>query len=294
MEGKADLHMHSTYSDGAYPPQELVGRMKAAGVGVVSLTDHDSVGGIEEAAAAGKDSGVEVIPGIELSATLDRREVHILGYFIDYHNEKFLEALVLFREYRLKRAERIVSKLNSMNIPLSLDSVLEQAGEGAVGRVHIANAMVNDGHADTFNQVFNKYIGEGRPAFERKFEMTPQQTVTLIAEAGGISVLAHPGRSIDEKQLLQIIDGGIDGIEVVHPSHSPDLVEHYRKIVNEYFLVESGGSDYHGGLRDDDHVLGRVNVPFETVETMRQRVFPRSSHDGPGRIPTKNPHAEHH
>jgi predicted metal-dependent phosphoesterase TrpH len=163
-----------------------------------------------------------------------------------------------------------------MNIPLSMDSVLEQAGEGAVGRVHIANAMVNDGHADTYSQAFSRYLGDGRPAYERKTEVTPEQTIKLIAEAGGISVVAHPGKMLEEQDLARLIEAGLDGIEVVHPSHSYDTVQFYRKVVNEYFLVESGGSDFHGGARGDENNIGRVTIGVECVGEMRQRLFSRT------------------
>jgi predicted metal-dependent phosphoesterase TrpH len=276
VAGKADLHMHSHHSDGAFAPAEVVKKAHAAGISIVSITDHDTVNGIEEARQAAEQLNIEVIPGIELSAFIDDREIHILGYFINPAHERLLESLVGYREQRLRRAERIVSKLNKMNIPLSMDSVLEQAGEGAVGRVHIANAMVNDGHADTYSQAFSRYLGDGRPAYERKTEVTPEQTIKLIAEAGGISVVAHPGKMLEEQDLARLIEAGLDGIEVVHPSHSYDTVQFYRKVVNEYFLVESGGSDFHGGARGDENNIGRVTIGVECVGEMRQRLFSRT------------------
>lgn len=276
MAGKADLHMHSLHSDGALAPAEVVKLARAAGITTISLTDHDTVNGVEEARRTGAELGVEVIPGIELSALIDDREIHILGYFINPSHERLLESLVNFREQRLRRAERIVSKLNKMNIPLSMDSVLEQAGDGAVGRVHIANAMVNNGHADTYSQAFSRYLGDGRPAFERKAEVSPEETIRLISEAGGISVVAHPGKILEEQDLARLIEAGLDGIEVIHPSHSNDLVQFYKKVANEYFLVESGGSDFHGGARNDENNVGRVTVGLEYVEEMRQRLFSRS------------------
>ena len=187
-------------------------------------------------------------------------------------NDHLLESLTVFREERLKRVERIVDKLNRMNIPLTVESVLANAGTGAVGRPHVANALVNGGHASSYQQAFNKYIGEGRPAYEKKSVVSPEETVRLIADAGGLSFLAHPGRSIDEKTLTHLIASGLDGIEVVHPSHSPELVKYYRGIVSQYYLLESGGSDFHGGLKNDDQQFGQVNIPLSSVDAMRHRL----------------------
>ncbi|HEY6190782.1 MAG TPA: PHP domain-containing protein [Bacteroidota bacterium] len=273
METKADLHLHTTYSDGALSPYELIKKARGAGLDIISITDHDSVGAIEEAVAIGKEFDLEVIPGMELSANLDQLEVHILGYFMDYRNKSLLESLAVFREKRLRRAERIVGKLNRMNIPLNIETVLANAAGNAIGRPHIATAMVNEGHAESYRQAFSKYLGDGRPAYERKEEFSPEETVRLIASAGGLSFLAHPGRSLNDTLLARLIDSGLDGIEVIHPSHTPELVSYYRGIVNEYCLMECGGSDFHGGLKGDDEIIGRFGISSAAVDIMRRRLF---------------------
>lgn len=274
MNLTADLHTHTTKSDGALTPVQLVQKAKTVGLRIMSITDHDSVNGLDEAIELGSKEGIEIIPGTELSATYNGIEIHILGYFVDHHSQPLLNSLTLFREERLKRVMRIVEKLNKLKVPLTVESVLEHAQGAAVGRPHVANALVNGGHATSYQQAFNKYIGEGRPAFEKKSDVTPEQTIKLIAEAGGLSFLAHPGRSIEEETLIHLIKAGLDGIEVIHPSHTPQLVEHYRGIVNEYCLLESGGSDFHGGLKGDDQLFGRIGLPAEKVEIMRNRLFP--------------------
>ncbi len=273
MDGRADLHTHTTYSDGTLSPYELVKKSKHAGLNIISITDHDTVDGIDEAIEVGKELDVEVIPGVELSASLNDMEVHILGYFIDYKNKALLDALAVFRLERLRRAERIVGKLNKMNVPLTMESVLANTSGGAVGRPHIATALVNEGHAESYKQAFNKYIGNGRPAFEKKTQFSPVETVKLIAEAGGLSFLAHPGKWLEDELLIQLIKSGLDGIEVVHPSHSHELVEYYRGVVNEYCLLESGGSDFHGGMKGDDDALGKIGVPISVVDMMRRRLI---------------------
>ena len=272
MNGRADLHTHTIHSDCALSPYDLIKKAKSVGLNIISITDHDSVSGIDEAIDIGKEFDVEVIPGVELSATLNDVEIHILGYFVDFRNEALRDALAGFRDERLKRAERIVNKLNSMNIPLTMESVLANSSGGAVGRPHIASALVNGGHAESYRQAFNKYIGNGRPAYEKKREFSPVETVKLIAACGGLSFLAHPGRSVEDTLLFQLINEGLDGIEVVHPSHSPELVKYFRGIVAEYCLLESGGSDFHGGMKGDDHIFGQVGIPLATVDIMRSRL----------------------
>lgn len=273
MVGKADLHTHTTHSDGALLPDALVKKAKTVGIQIISITDHDTVNGIDEAIKTGKDIGVEVIPGVELSANVDSIEIHILGYFIDHHNAGLLDYLKMFRDQRLKRAERIVNRLNKINIPITLNSVLEQAGIGSVGRPHIAATLVNEGHVRSYRQAFSKYLCDGCPGFEKKMDCPPEEILNLIASAGGLSFLAHPGRTFDDQLLVHLIEAGLDGIEVIHPSHSAHLTTFYRGIVSEYYLLESGGSDYHGGLRDDEYVFGQISVSGENVDTMRRRLY---------------------
>ena len=164
LEAKADLHTHTIHSDGALSPRELLAKAKSVGLHTISITDHDTVNALLDPFPGADEFGVDVIPGVELSTSLNGSEIHILGYFIDIRNTILLESLSVFREERLKRVERIVDKLNRMNIPLTVESVLAHAGTGVVGRPHVANALVNGGHATSYQQAFNKYIGEGRPA----------------------------------------------------------------------------------------------------------------------------------
>ncbi len=274
---KADMHMHTTYSDGIFSPYEVVKKCKQRGLSVISITDHDSVDAFPDAIEYGKEFGVEVIPGVELSALVDDRDVHILGYFLDYTNKRLLEYLEFFRRERVKRAERIVAKLNNINVPLTIESVLERAGHGAVGRPHIASAMVEEGYIETYHQAFEKFIGNGGPAFEKKFQLTLKDAIQLISSSGGLSFLAHPGRFTTEELLHQTIRSGLDGIEVIHPSHQPSHTSYYRGVVNEYFLLESGGSDFHGGKKNDDEVLGNFYIDESRVNMMKHRLFSGNS-----------------
>jgi hypothetical protein len=272
MDGKADLHMHTTYSDGTLTADELLQRAKEVGLTTISITDHDNVGAVEGAINAGKALGIEVIPGVELSAMVGEQDIHILGYFLDHKSQSLLDYLAFFRIERVRRAERIVGKLNDLKIPLKIESVLEQAGAGSVGRPHIANALLEEGLTDSYNEAFSKYIGFGKPAYQKKFQVSPQAAIELISSAGGLSFVAHPGNSIDEKVLLSLIHDGVDGIEVIHPSHSPERVSHYSGIVSEYFLLASGGSDFHGGKRSDYDSLGQFYITQRHVEMMRRHL----------------------
>ncbi len=271
---RADLHLHTAYSDGANSPRDIVDKARAAGIFTISITDHDNVGGLDEAVEYGKSVGVEVIPGLELSAAMGEKDVHILAYFIDHKNRNLLDYLSFFRYERLKRAERIVEKLNRINIPITFESVQEQAGIGSLGRPHIASAMMEEGFIDTYHEAFAKYIGVGGPAYEKKFQLSPEEAIRLIAAAGGLSFLAHPGKYTSELELALLIKAGLDGIEVVHPSHNEARQEHYRGVVSQYFLLESGGSDYHGGKRNDDAAFGTFWVPIHVVHAMKKRLFP--------------------
>lgn len=264
--------MHSVYSDGSLTAGDLVRRAKRVGLASISITDHDNTAAIGEATEIGLEIGVEVIPGVELSARVDSSEVHILGYFFDFHAPELLDYLSQCRNDRVRRAERIVEKLNGMNVPLKLEAVLDQAGSGSVGRPHIAHALVEEGLAESYSEAFYKYIGYGRPAYEEKPQISPREAISLIASAGGLSFVAHPGKSLDETVLLELIRSKVDGIEVIHPSHSADLVQHYRGIVNEYCLLESGGSDFHGSTHSGADPFGKFSISEECVEMMRRRL----------------------
>lgn len=276
MKQKVDLHMHSHHSDGFFSPEDVVKKASEKGLDVISFTDHDSINSLKEAIKAGKKYGVEIIPGVEISTDISDREIHILGYFIDPKNQELEHYLSFFREERLKRAARIVSKLNSLGINITLDDVVDKAGNGAVGRPHIAHAMKEKGAISSYFEAFNKYIGNGGPAYERKVHVSPQSAFKIISDAGGLSFIAHPG-NLPEYIIKELIDAGVDGIEVVHPSHLPHKVKYYRGIVNEYFLLESGGSDFHGGDRNDEDNLGKYFINVSAVDAMRTRLLRNSA-----------------
>jgi predicted metal-dependent phosphoesterase TrpH len=276
MNSKIDLHIHTTHSDGFYSPTEVVRKAKEKGLEVISITDHDNLSGIAEAISAGKEIGVEVVPGVEISSDVRDKEVHILAYYIELDNKELERYLTFFREERIKRAVRMVKRLNSLGFPLTINDVMDKASNSAVGRPHIAQAMLERGFVSTYYEAFNKYIGNGCPAFEKKVHLSPQSAFKIISDAGGLSFIAHPGY-MPEVLLKEIIEAGVDGIEVIHPSHSPQQTKFYRGIVNEYFLLDSGGSDFHGGKREDEPNLGKYYTTPAALEAMRKRLLRNSA-----------------
>ena len=276
MSMKIDLHMHTTYSDGAFSPTELVLKAKEVGLDVISITDHDSVNGLKEAMAVGKEIGIEVIPGLEISTDLDEKEIHLLAYFIDIDNDELQKYLSFFRDERLHRAKRIVQKLRNLGFSITIDDVIDHAQNSAIGRPHIAYAMVNLGLINNYYEAFEKYIGDYGPAFERKIHVSPQSATKLISDAGGLSFIAHPGY-MKESILTDLIKAGIDGIEVIHPSHSENQINFYRGIVNQYCLLEVGGSDFHGGKKEDGNSLGKYLISPNNLEAMRNMLHKNSA-----------------
>lgn len=276
MSMKIDLHMHTTYSDGAFSPTELVQKAKEVGLDVISITDHDSVNGLKEAIAVGKEIGIEVIPGLEISTDLDEKEIHLLAYFIDIDNDELQKYLSFFRDERLHRAKRIVQKLRNLGLSITIDDVIDHAQNSAIGRPHIAYAMVNLGLISNYYEAFEKYIGDYGPAFERKIHVSPQSATKLISDAGGLSFIAHPGY-MKESILTDLIKAGIDGIEVIHPSHSENQINFYRGIVNQYCLLEAGGSDFHGGKKEDGNSLGKYLISPNNLEAMRNMLHKNSA-----------------
>ncbi len=268
MDAIADLHTHSIFSDGANSPCDLIKLAKEKNLKAIAITDHDSVSGIPEAIECGKIHDVEIIPGLEISADLHDKEIHLIGLFIDFNNDELQNYLKFFRNEREKRAERIIKKLASLNVDISMDEIFEEAKNSAIGRPHIANILFRKGYVEDYFDAFNKYLGDYAPAFERKIHVSLKSAIKIINDAGGLAILAHPGK-IEEETLLQIIKSGIDGIEVVHPSHTTFLEKFYHGITEQYCLLASGGSDFHGGIKEDDDNFGKFVVKYDFVQEMK-------------------------
>lgn len=278
---RADLHLHSTYSDGVHSPRHLVELAGVAGLCALSITDHDDVQSVGEAHATGQELGVEVIAGVELSTVERGIELHLLGYFIDPQCPQLIEYLRFFQEERLKRAHKIVALLRQVGCPVSLESVMRHSAKGSVGRPHIAQAMVECGFVSSAGEAFALYLSQDRPAFVPKYKIAASEAIALIAAAGGLSFVAHPGGNVPDDLILTLIKQGLQGVETVHPRHSPADVYHYRTLVARHGVLEAGGSDFHGFPHEES--LGTYAVSHVAVRRMRQlvTVSARNCQDAP-------------
>lgn len=258
-----DLHMHSTASDGSRPATEVVEAAARARLAAIALTDHDTLAGVPEAQKAGERLGVRVVPGVELSAH-ERDEVHMLGLHIS-RSEVLEERLAGYREARRTRAERIVRRLNDLGVPVTMEGVLEHAGSGAIGRPHVARAIISLGRARDQREAFDRWLGFGRPAYVEKEYLAVRDAIELVHAAGGIAVLAHPGASATRARLESLRALGLDGVEVRHPSHTADDIARIGALADELELLPSGGSDWHGAS-EGTRTIGCMNVPGSWLE----------------------------
>ncbi len=264
--------MHTTASDGALTPPELVREAKARGLECIAVTDHDSTDGIEEAMAEGERVGVHVIPGIEMSTDIPRAEVHILGYYLKYRDAEFQGILQQLRDGRRERAERIVGKLADMGVVIPWERVQEVAGQGSVGRPHIAQVMVETGYVSSMVEAFTNYIGRNAPAYVERYKLTPMEAVGLIRKVYGLPVLAHPGEVVSLDTLLpQLISAGLVGMECYYGDYSPEAVEGLLALADEHGLIPTGGTDFHRveGLDHGPHHPGDTWVPWESVRRLK-------------------------
>ncbi len=268
MDNSVDLHLHSTCSDGSFTPAEVVHHAADLGLRVIGLTDHDSVAGVPEAIQVAQGFGIEVVPGCEFSAQADGRDVHLLGYHIDIDSPELQEAIQLFQDARRERAERMVRKLNGLGVKLRIDQVLVKSGTAAIGRPHVADALVEEGFVFSADEAFHKFLGYSKPAYEEKYRMTPSEAVDVIHRAGGLASLAHPGIYRQDDLIPELVAAGVDAIEVRHVKHGPSDVRRYEEVAERYGLLPTGGSDCHGDGRGNA-VMGTVDVPLAYADGLR-------------------------
>jgi len=270
-----DLHAHSTASDGSRGPGDVVREAKRVGLSALALTDHDTVGGVEEATAVGATLGVRVVAGVELSAVEGDLETHILGLHLADTRE--LETrLVDLREMRRSRAERMVTRLNELGVRIELTAVLEQAAGGAIGRPHVARALIAEGWATDFRDAFDRYLGNGKPGYVPKDKLGVREAIGLIHRTGGLAILAHPAQAGTRDRVAAFVDQGIDGLEVRHPSHSAEDTMRLMALVDHFGLVPSGGSDWHGAA-EGPRMLGMMRVPVDFLSRQDVRIGARAA-----------------
>lgn len=267
--GYADLHLHTNRSDGHCSPRELIDKCVSHGLRAISIVDHDDISALNEAVEYGRQCGIEVIPGVELSVSFRMHDLHILGYAFDYRNAELVGYLDFFKKERVKRARTTVEKLAELGMPISFDAVLKEAGSGTVGRPHVAHVLLEEGYVHSFQEAFNRYLGDGKPGNVKKYKMEIDRALKLISQAGGVSSIAHPGLQLTHEDTLEIIKAGIDGIEVVHPRHNEEATSFFSNLASENGLLGTGGSDYHGSEKGDG-VLGKYKVPYEAVTKLKE------------------------
>lgn len=269
-----DLHSHSTASDGAYAPAVVAREAHKAGLAAIALTDHDTTAGLAEAQAEADALGIRLVPGIELSAVENDHETHILGLHLG-STAPIDAKLAELREMRRARAAKIVEMLNANGVRITFDSVLEQAGSAAIGRPHVARALIAEGWAVDSRDAFDRYLAAGRPGFVPKEQLSVRDAIALIHAAGGIAIVAHPGQQGTRERIELMAKDGLDGVEVRHPGHSGEDISRLMALVEHFGLVPSGGSDWHGvpGPR----TLGAMKVPIEWLHWQDERAKARNA-----------------
>jgi predicted metal-dependent phosphoesterase TrpH len=274
MEPYVDLHVHTDYSDGSLSPRDVVQRAKEAGFKAIAIADHDEVGGVTEAIWAGHSHDLEIVPAVELTSGCDGKEIHLLGYFVDHHNQSLRENLKHFRYERFKRMEKMIVILRELGLKINLEAVRRIAGHGSLGRLHLARTLFKQNVVSTVQEAFDIYIGVGKPAYVEKPRLDVSEAITLITSTGGIPVLAHPKLARVDKSIPELVSLGIRGIEVFYTKHAPEDVDKYLAIASKYDLLVTGGSDCHGEIKDS-MLLGSVKMPYRYLATLREHAAPR-------------------
>ena len=268
--GRYDLHTHTTASDGVYAPRELIRLSKEAGLAGIAVTDHDTFGGLDEAAEAGREFAVEVVPGVELTSYAGKTEVHVVGLFVDPGSDaEAVEKVASLRSRRRKRMLEMIAKLDKMGVHVEPEDVMALAPDDAsVGRPHLATALVSAGHVADASEAFDRYIGNTSPVYVPKARLEPEEAIRLVKRLGGLPIFAHPAVSKLDGRLPEFKDVGLGGIEVWHPRHGPSDIERYSRLAETHGLVPSGGSDFHGPGRTEAP-LGCFKIGREVLDALK-------------------------
>jgi len=265
----ADLHIHTHYSDSTSSPLEVLKDAKKNEIACIAITDHDTIDGIKPTIKAAKEFNIEVIPGVELSAEMEGRDIHILGYMFDYDDQTFINHLKDMQSSRLKRMEKMIKKLKGLGIDgIKMDEVCALAKSDAVGRPHLATIMIEKGVVSDYREAFNSYLADWAPAYVPKFKQTPIEAIKMIHDAKGVAVLAHPFITKVDELIVQFVAAGLNGIEVYYPNISKKITEYYRNIADKYQLIATGGSDAHGKAKKNTYV-GKTKTPYSVVEDLK-------------------------
>ena len=283
--GNIDLHLHTTASDGVMTPSGIVNYAKSKGLVAIAITDHDTIEGLEEGFLEGERIGLEVIPGIEISAEHSPGSMHLLGFFIDIHDPILKERLGYLQRARAERNPRMAEKLNKLGIDITFDEVLKASGGGQVGRPHFAQVLIEKGYVRNFQEAFDRFLKKGASAYVEKMRFSAEESIQFINEANGVAVLAHPntlqlnGYSELENLILRLVKTGLRGIEAYYPEHSALEVAQYKTLAERHGLLVTGGTDYHGIEKNGLDIgvgRGEMKLPYSIVENLKaaRRPFP--------------------
>jgi 3',5'-nucleoside bisphosphate phosphatase len=287
MAGRVDLHSHTTASDGALAPRDLVRLAARQRVDVLAVTDHDSTDGLPEAMEEAAHHGIEIVPGLEINCDVPGSEIHVLGYLMRWREEWFQDFLREQRAERAARVHRIVERLTELGMPLTADEVFAICQEGSPGRPHVAQAMVKRGYVKSVREAFDRWLHAGGPASVPRRRLTPVEAVQVIRKAGGVPVLAHPGLAQRDEMIPELVEAGLAGIETYYPEHSVKQIDAYRATCARLNLVATGGSDYHGTHTGRATTVGGAHVPPEVWPALKEKARelrdPGESGQRPGR-----------
>ncbi len=277
-----DLHMHSNFSDGSDSPTQLVEKAKQLGLTAIALTDHDTIDGIPEFLEAGERLGIHTVPGVEISVDTklpNNGHMHMLGLFIDPKGKKLKETLDYLRTQRNLRAEKIIRKLNELGVNITLEELLEEAGEGSIGRPHVAKILVRKGVVGSIQEAFDIYLAKGKPAYMDKVKLGEEDAIQMIHDAGGFAILAHPHLmnypTFEEarERIMQLREIGLDGFEIYYSTMPEEYTRGLIELAQAEGFVVSGGSDYHGANKDNIEMgtgLGNLSVPDEIYWNLKE------------------------
>lgn len=266
-----DLHTHTTASDGTVTPQDLIKLAADIGLTAVGITDHDTVSGLPDALKASSGTGIEVVPGVELSTVWNDKEIHILGYYIDWHNDQLVSFLENMRQERRRRNYQMIGRLQELGYDLSVAEVEERVAGESMGRPHIAAALAQKGLVPSAEEAFNKLLSRGRAAYIPRAKVPPARAIKIILAAGGVPVLAHPGLSGADSIIRELIDEGLQGIEAYYPWHDPISTNYYLELAARHNLVVTGGSDFHGPQGGSHAELGACQVSEAELNMLLRR-----------------------
>ncbi len=275
--GKADLHIHTTASDGNSTPTEIVKLASEQKLDVISITDHDSIAGLEEAMDAAEKLGIEVIPGTEITASYEKREAHLLAYGFETDNPNFQKLMMGHRKARVDRGKWILDKLSREGLDLDIDEVRAEANGSNIGRPHIAAVLISKGYVASFKEAFIRYLSNQQLGVIPSDYLSLDEVIETVKAAGGATVIAHPGQMYSEKELEELVDAGIDGIEVVHPSHNYELQKKMESFADRHNLLSTGGSDFHGQSQEYQKYFGVITISTEKVNRMKRMINQRKN-----------------